>query len=66
MYTFTCEICGAKTDTSTRYDDVDCRCCGQPYVYEEGIGIRLSAEQKRLLLDHWLKTLDEKKKETPP
>lgn len=64
-WTFNCDICGAKIEVSTSYDDATCRCCGQPYWYEEGISITLSAEQKKVLLDHWLKTLDERKKETP-
>jgi hypothetical protein len=60
-HTFTCQICGAQHELSTPYDDVDCRCCGQAYVYEEGIGIVLSAEQKKLLLNDWLSQLNEKK-----
>jgi hypothetical protein len=55
VHTTVCQICGAKNETSTAYDDFDCFCCGQAYVYEEGICIFLTPEQKRLLCDHWLK-----------
>jgi hypothetical protein len=64
-HTTVCQICGAKNETSTAYDDFDCRCCGQAYVYEEDIRIALSPEQKKILLDDWLKTLDEKKENAP-
>ena len=50
-YDFVCEICtqNVTVPNEDRYSQAKCQHCGQEYVYDEGLGIALTDEQKQVL-----------------
>jgi uncharacterized Zn ribbon protein len=50
-----CELCGTKWECGD-YDDTKCPKCGQEYIYDENITIKLDDEQRKILFN--LKKLD--------
>ena len=47
--TMTCLVCGTEFDCFESYGEENCPACDQKYLYEEGLAIVLTEEQKKLL-----------------